>query len=503
MTRSTRIESIPWMVPVPVKPSSFTPLFQRDRALNVEVDLGEISAFRGRAAPIGNRRIAYADLQTNADLNSSLRLGAGRAALYRGRYLKGIGRTSLAANWNCDGADLLHSSGIMLANAAIREYLVSAFVGAHDLTEAIHPCTGLLLRVLPPSLTRHARNSFYARPTHGRTKGRNYVSKADRAMQAIAVKPGGFARFSNIHWWLCNYPPRLGAAQFFTVLARSLDPRASEAGLDADAIVARLFTAVERTIANLLHTWSIGIHWGSFHNNATIDGRFLDLENPAVFPWPVVGSLVPLGAASEATRTLDAAGELVGFSDIVKILRHIKSFVNLLELRMKYIADNQLCEPLEARFMLELARSLEQKRRQATVLSSQRALERRVVPWIATRLGAGTLATGVLRRAFREACWRSQMFPSIQRPSSRGVVLHRVQMPIALARPEPWVQDVLYVPDFLRDAVDTPVPSHALVNQAILSAEGKRDPDELLSELATVPRRLGRAARAEVARGRA
>ena len=44
--------------------------------------------------------------------------------MHEDAYLKGMGRTSLAANWS-DAEDRCHHSGHMLPSAAAREYLVS------------------------------------------------------------------------------------------------------------------------------------------------------------------------------------------------------------------------------------------------------------------------------------------------------------------------------------------------------------------------------------------
>src|SRR5438128_755594 len=110
-----------WCVPVPVRRSSFTPLHAAHGAYNVEVDLGQIAPF-GYAAGGHDDDLLYADLQTHPTVNVGRRLGSGRAGFYRGKYLKGVGRTQLAGNWS-DPRDVYHGTGHMAPSAAVREYI--------------------------------------------------------------------------------------------------------------------------------------------------------------------------------------------------------------------------------------------------------------------------------------------------------------------------------------------------------------------------------------------
>ena len=114
---------LPWYVPTPVRPSSFVSVYRRHDYCNVECDLGRIRAFDA-VMSARHDPVAYADLQSNPDGQGRGRLGSGRAALFRGHYLKGIGRTALAGNWNST-ADVDHHTGHLLASGGIREFLVS------------------------------------------------------------------------------------------------------------------------------------------------------------------------------------------------------------------------------------------------------------------------------------------------------------------------------------------------------------------------------------------
>ena len=142
---------LPWIVPVPVRRSDFTPLRPADAACNVEVELGRIGAFAHRRRPLPEHALLFADLQLNPDVNANRRFGSGRAGVHAGRYVKGVGRTLLAGNWN-DPDDLYHNSGLQLASAGVRELLVSEYLRREGLGRVIVPCEGLLARRLPVNI---------------------------------------------------------------------------------------------------------------------------------------------------------------------------------------------------------------------------------------------------------------------------------------------------------------------------------------------------------------
>src|SRR5437868_2616798 len=106
MTRPATAQPLaPWLIPTPVVPMDYASLHRRHRAFAVETDLSAIGAFGAPAA----EDLLFTDLQTNLDTNAERRLGSGRAGFYRGGYLKGIGRTQLAANF-CRPGDAYHAS---------------------------------------------------------------------------------------------------------------------------------------------------------------------------------------------------------------------------------------------------------------------------------------------------------------------------------------------------------------------------------------------------------
>src|SRR5262249_32117381 len=133
-------------------------------------------------------------------------------------YLKGIGRTPLAANWS-DPSDLYHNSGHQLPSAAAREYLVTCYLEARGLASAIHPCEGLLVRPVRPRIDRYVRATF-----RGHRRAQAPIAACDHTLQAISVKPGNFARASNFTWLLGHVRPDADwLADFFARLDRYLE----------------------------------------------------------------------------------------------------------------------------------------------------------------------------------------------------------------------------------------------------------------------------------------
>src|SRR3954467_2453467 len=131
-------DACPWNVPVRVEAASFVPLYAVHAELNVRT--ASSPAFDSRVQPRARHELLYADLQTPLYSHVSGRLGSGRSGFYRGWYLKGIGPTPLAANWN--RGDHLHSSGHLAASAAIREYIASLYVARQGSADTIVPCDG-------------------------------------------------------------------------------------------------------------------------------------------------------------------------------------------------------------------------------------------------------------------------------------------------------------------------------------------------------------------------
>lgn len=267
-------KQIPWMYPVPVrresKYRSYKPIHE---TFAVSTDLAAMEMGR-----LAEGELLFADFQNTVDMQVIGRLGSGRAGVYKGHYLKGIGRTPLAQNWNT--ADLYHNSGHMYASAALREYVVSYYLGHKGLARTIVPCSGFLLAPLedPRIVSQSREMSPFA---------------VDSALKAISVKKWDFARMSNFSWLVKQMPSTYNFAKFKYLLRYFLEETDEEIileDLEAEPLIARFASKIEKGISNLVASFEGGVTcWLSYHNNFTIDGRFLDIELPLILGAPFLG----------------------------------------------------------------------------------------------------------------------------------------------------------------------------------------------------------------------
>jgi hypothetical protein len=304
---------------VPVRRSTFQAPSADYARYNVEVDLARIGAFGfGRGRP-SEAELLLADLQCNADGHVRHRLGSGRSGYHAGRYLKGIGRTSLAANWS--GRDHYHASGHLLASAAAREALISTVLQAAGGEHAINACEAVLVREL-------------AEPDIGwlaPLRGPRGVSAADLRLQAITIKDGRFARLSNFLWALDHFEVvSTWLSEYLLAMRRALSaphdaPRPED--ITPRDIAEAFAAALDRGLRHFAIYRRLGIDWGSYHNNFTADGRFLDLEVPLVFGQPVIGWIRPADADPRN-------GKWVGV-DAVSYVRQVRDFVATYRARLR------------------------------------------------------------------------------------------------------------------------------------------------------------------------
>jgi hypothetical protein len=304
-----------------VQPSTFVPLSSEHGAFNIETDLGAIGAFRAHPH---RGPLLYADLQRNADCHVKGILGSGRSGFYEGKYLKGVGRTTIAGNWA--EHDVNHGSGHMYATYAIREYVATRWLAALGLEGSVNPCEGLLLSPLAPALRGFHERVFAGPHTRG-----HRVAALDRVAQGITVKPGGFARASNILWLLGHVQARNFAPALFGGLYRYCDPLSGGAeeatAADPDDVVDRLAGAMDRALASFRAFFRAGVYWGSFHNNFTLDGRFLDLEVPVLFGGPFFGLVYT--RSSNIDVTAPTSGIVVG-CEVFEYVRQLRMFLSAL-----------------------------------------------------------------------------------------------------------------------------------------------------------------------------
>jgi hypothetical protein len=217
------------MMPVPVRKSEFVSLRDEDRDWNIEVDLGAIGAYGAMPEAPDPRSILFADLQLNPDTMVHARLGAGRAGIYLDRYVKGVGRTSLAGNWANPG-DVVHHTGHLRTSNALREYLITAYLDAKGKGHLVNRCVGILVKPLSPNLRRHLAENLSEVEGFDETKPNAW--SGDWHLQALTVKDANFSRFSNLVWLASSldfYRANKDSGTSFTRFVRGL-PRDDRAG---------------------------------------------------------------------------------------------------------------------------------------------------------------------------------------------------------------------------------------------------------------------------------
>jgi hypothetical protein len=345
----------PWNVPVPTRRGSFVSLFPHHAELNLETALPAIGAYACPRLPCPSDELLYCDLQTNLASHVSRRLGSGRSGFFRNWYLKGVGRTPLAANWN--EVDTLHNTGHLAASSAIREYVATEYLKALGHADTIVPCEGLLVAELNPALADFNGILYGHLP-------RERVPEVDRHCQAITVKPGGFARLSNLVWLLHHLTPasigrgKTSLGVLAELLAEAFTPPGAAVPHPKDIQPATLadlhVAAVERACESFRSWFAQGLWWGSFTNNFAADGRFLDLETHAIAGGPVFGVLSP-SPEETLPRKVFKSG-LIG-SELFAFLSQTRLFCEEAVRVLSRLAP--AFAPLEMEFAAEYAREIQ------------------------------------------------------------------------------------------------------------------------------------------------
>ncbi len=451
----------PWTVPVPLRRSTFVPLRRADAALNLEVELGAIGVFFASRAT----RVGSADFQLLPDGAARGRLGAGRAVHFRGHYLKGVGRTPLAANWRV-ADDLRHATGHMFPSAAAREYLVTRYARARGVGDAIVPCEGVLLRPLPPG----ARADVLA-PLQ-----RDAIPAIDRRLQAISVKPSGFARLSNFTWALHQLDTSHAQIGELTLaFQRYLDPRVTvdPAACTPATMIAALAAAIERGFATFERSFAAGINWGYVDNNISADGRFLDLEVPTVLGGAALGVL-----HTDATATAARARDRWVGLDALDFARRAQIFVEDLAARLRFLAGScAMQNPLARRFAAAIGEELDRAIPRTHRVRSPRAL----ATWTAASVARTLDLDAHGRRELRAVIAARLRFVADQTDTELAGRLREV--PLRLAIHAPGVRRHFRQPTWAPPLPPRAFERAAIYNEALDRVDAARSQDAMFDAL--------------------
>ncbi len=458
-------DSCPWTVPVPVQRSGFTALDPAHDSYNVETNLGRIDAFGlTPGAPMGD--LLYADLQTNADASVNRRLGSGRSGFYRGKYLKGMGRTPLAANW-ADDVDLYHNSGHMLPGAAIREYLVSRAFRGLGLERAILGCEGLLFKTLPKRVDGFLRAML--------PEAQDAFAEIDRWAQAISIKDGAFGRFSNFLWIVDHLNPRgLTLADAMYRIRSFLEPPEGRPvpsdEVSPDAIARAFSRATLRGLEGFRAYLRAGVYWGSFHNNFSADGRFLDLEIPLVLGRPFFGVTHD---ARQRMPEISGDNEWIGL-EIFSYARQARTFLSAFLGRLEHLAGHLYPQGGGHEFVRALADELRTQLGPDHLLMNDDLLREHTVEIISQELDLTTW-----QRAVVEGIVASE-HAAYFRGEDRRLEIALVPAPIELASPEPGFPRVCLFPQALREPLAQGYKAGRWFTETLARVEESRDLGSLL-----------------------
>jgi hypothetical protein len=317
-----------------------------------------------------------------------------------------------------------------MASSGIRELVVTRYLESRGFGHTIVGCEGLLLAPLDKAL-----RDFPARAFPGME-----MAPIDRALQAITVKDGRFARASNFVWML-DHAWRGVSSVFFSNLRHFL----SVEGDDPAALARALGASVERMLAAHEAWLRSGVYWGSFGNNATLDGRFLDLEVATIFGRPFVGVLVegdapaPVGLGERAVVGCEALAQLVA----------LRAAIDHIQLRLRRLCELEvIAHPLEREFVAEFLSVLGRQLGPGHPLRDRGAACARVAVMIGRVLDLPPSG----RAQARELVEAQYDFLVMGRPQTQPWALGR--LPLTLARVESSLRLSAYSPDFAASSSD-------------------------------------------------
>lgn len=423
-----------WSVPVPVRPSHLSALSPEHQVFNVQVDLAQLPPFGYATGYPDDAEFLYADLQSSPTVSVGLRLGSGRAGYYRGKYLKGVGRTQLAGNWR-NVSDVYHGTGHMMASAAIREYIVSCYLQAKGAGHLIVPCEGLLLGPLHKDLYGYEKVAFPGAQ----------LCPIDLHFQAISIKGSEFARQSNFVWAL-NHPRRRGHyGALFGSLYHYLTAacgRPAERHVGPGEIAAALSSRTREGLSSYATFLQTGVYWGSFSNNFTLDGRFLDLEVPQILGRSFIGLI---RNEPELPNDLRSVITPVVGCEAIDYIAQVRYFIQYLVQRLRFLLDTKsIAHPVEKEFVADFVGAIETEFSEGHVIMNRDAAIDNVLKGLLNTVAVPPSSVNSLRRIVLEQ-YDTHFH---HQPSDLSEFKFR-KLSLKLAKLESFCQYYAFYPDFL------------------------------------------------------
>ncbi len=365
----------PWLFPAPVRRSRFVADSPPWRPYNIEVAPDRVAPFALARRSV--QPVLFFDYQTQIENNTPGRLGSGRAGVFRGYYVKGVGRTPAAGNWN-DQGDRYHGSGHLSVASALRERLITAALQARGLGDAIVPCESVLAARLRPDEQRAA--------ALGHSSSQPSLTPADAHLMALSLKPADFARVSNLVWALDHFsmqPQHMGS--LFLDFERYLNPpgRREDLGGEPAAIARSMDRAFRRGLANFERFERVGLFWIYTQNNFTLDGRYVDLETPMFLGAPFIGFF---------QQEQPAPPRLLGFEGF-GFVWYWRLFLRWLEGKLRYLSSPGVLDmPALRSFLREVARQVRLVFSSSHLLYADARLQRQAASNLSNGLDLGRTA---------------------------------------------------------------------------------------------------------------
>jgi hypothetical protein len=435
----------PWFFPIPVKKSRFISFHEKHQKFNIETNLQGIGTFSNDTQPKDSRSLMFSDLQINPDACITNSMGSGRSGFYHQKYLKGVGRTTLVPTWNVP-RKLSHNSGILLTSSASREYLISTYLQSKDKTHLSVKCDGILLRTLTSKFKNHSFNNF---GLYGNKQNLDIpFPKCDDLFHAITLKEGNFCRYSNMVWWLSGIPEIFDFFKTFYLGLKNFDSVEKNVNPSPEDIAKRFSATLLKTFDNLLESWTLGICWGTIHNNYTMDGRHLDLETAVVTPSPVIGIYTYHSRYSNKdSLKFDNFTKLMGL-EIIDFVQQTLMFLSFLRTRLKWLCENNLYSNVEKRFIRDFLISLQRELKPPHPLSSRHYMTHKILSHVTRALDLSTNERQMAHFLILQASRLLPFSKDLTRiPRTKIISFH--QYPFSqLARFEPNLHVSIFVPPF-------------------------------------------------------
>ncbi|NNL84684.1 MAG: hypothetical protein HKP27_03480 [Myxococcales bacterium] len=246
--------------------------------------------------------------------------------------------------------------------------------------------------------------------------------------------------------------------------------------------LARAFLAsVDRGLENFRLYFRSGAYWGSYHNNFTADGRFLDLELPLLIGVPFFGQI------EDSTPIEDESiPEWIG-TQVFTYVAQVRRFVAAFQVRLRFLANNVFRGNVRStEYLSALNRAFDEEGPQNHPIRDSGALLEWTIEMICSEIGAGRRERSIVTDLVTdEHALRYEGGTDRDEPSVACRTL-----PFRPADPEPGLQRKLSIPDFLSTPSARQMEAAQHFNDALREVDDSRNGDQLLERVRSATRSI-------------